>query len=196
MNMVAENQKTEVDPTRVIIDNLVKQLTEVFDIGHVTGDRGAYSSCSFLPAAASGIDDCVASFVEEAFEQGSASATKKHYYGHDDIGGTYENRELLAKLAGAVNFEDFKEEESRRAMRSQIVECASVVMYEYRLEQFFRATSDESLQIWSKKTDEDPVKQAVKLLLLDFVAQGYPYREFLGYAFDAVAQLQVTYLLG
>ncbi len=118
----------------------------------------------------------------------------KHYYdedGHPEYPGV--KKELLVKLASAVimmpNSEpDFKQ--FRMELRHNLTNRAAGIIQGYEIHSTMAGCGGcLTLAQWREQEDFNPIEQAVKEIMFDFVDQGFLYREFLLVINDAICQL-------
>jgi hypothetical protein len=121
----------------------------------------------------------------------------KHYYSDSGIlQHEWKDRALLVKLAEGLTKESFEVSEARANARSKVMEYTCSVIHSHSIHESMAGLGGCSfVGDWRTEKLSDPVEDALKDLFFEFIDAGYIPGEFRLAAWDAVCEVQITYLL-
>lgn len=121
----------------------------------------------------------------------------KHYYDDDGNLQHDQNRELLVKLAEALNINDLCSERGRRKQRHDVFSYAGELIYDYDIHRSMAGIGGcLSLDEWKDKQEDTPIKTVLKQMLYQYVADGFIHQEFILAAHAAICEIQMSFALG
>ena len=117
-----------------------------------------------------------------------------HYYSDDGIlNHTWQDRQLLVILSESLITFDTEE---FSMVRSRCIDIACSIIHDYGIHSAMGGLGGcTTIDIWHNEVPDDKVKAALKLLFIEFIDAGYIVNEFKMAAFDAICEIQCTYLL-
>ena len=119
----------------------------------------------------------------------------KHYYDDDGHLNFDQNRDLLVDLGRAYLPRWPAAPEQYPQIRLEALLIADTLMHCYQVTEALAGAGDCALAEWGLKSSEDPCENVLRAMLVDFVERGYVVREFRMAAYDAMCEIQFTYLL-
>jgi hypothetical protein len=121
----------------------------------------------------------------------------KHYYNDSRISYSI-NRKLLVELGKTINLKELKNEETRDLQRYNLFKKAKEIEYDYN---FYSSIGESSMggsltySQWCSRKEKCPQSHIIKKILLDTIARDYEPRELSLIIWDAICEIQITYLI-